>query len=147
MGTPPFYISIIPYKCLYFYTYKLILAPNSWLKVTRVRSLAIQFKSGSSICWIAKSRIFLTSTSHIVFLSSSRSSICWFIFWTKNSMKFRTRMLEKNTRTTLLLHQRPSCLVLFDSGAFSFFSVSSMLPLFLLAFSFLLAVLLSFHLK
>lgn len=66
-----------------------------------------------SICWIAKSRIFLTSTSHIVFLSSSCSSICWMKFW--------ARMLEKNTRTTLILHQRPSCLVLFDSGAFSFF--------------------------
>lgn len=69
----------------------------------------------SSICWIVKSRIFLTSTSHIVFLSSSRSSICWIKFW--------TRMLEKNTRTTLLLHQHPSCLVLFDSGASSFFSL------------------------
>lgn len=41
----------------------------------------------SSICWIAKSRIFLTSTSHIVFLSSSRSSICL--------IKISTRMLEK----------------------------------------------------
>lgn len=46
------------------------------------------------------------------FLSSSRSSICL--------IKISTRMLEKNTRTTLLLHQRPSCLVLFDSGASSF---------------------------
>lgn len=66
----------------------------------------------SSICWIVKSRISLTSTSHIVFLSSSCSSICWMKFW--------TRMLEKNTRTTLILHQCPSCLVLFDSGASSF---------------------------
>lgn len=49
------------------------------------------------------------------FLSSSHSSICL--------IKISTRMLEKNTRTTLLPYQpyqRPSCLVLFDSGAPSF---------------------------
>lgn len=73
------------------------------------------------------------------FLSSSRSSICL--------IKISTRMLEKNTRTTLLLHQRPSCLVLFDSGASSFSQPQACYLFFFLAFSFLLAFLLSSHLK
>lgn len=73
------------------------------------------------------------------FLSSSRSSICL--------IKISTRMLEKNTRTTLLLHQHPSCLVLFDSGASSFSQPQACYLFFFLAFSFLLAFLLSSHLK
>ena len=47
-------------------------------------------------------------------------------------------MLEKNTRTTLLLHQRPSCLVLFDSGASLFpclkHTISFLSSILLLAF-------------
>ena len=71
-----------------------------------------QFKSAFK--YLLNSEIENFSNFHIsdCFLSSSRSSICWMKFW--------TRMLEKNTRITLLLHQRPSCLVLFDSGASSF---------------------------
>lgn len=93
----------------------------------------------SSICWIVKSRIFLTSTSHIVFSSSSRSSICWMKFRTQNARE----EYQNNTPTTSM-----SILSRFVRlGSLLFFSASSMLALFLLAFSFLLAFLLSFHLK
>lgn len=79
-----------------------------------------QFKSAFKYLLNSKIENFPDFYISHCFLSSSHSSICLIIFWTKNSMKFWTRMLEKNTRTTLLLHQRPSCLVLFDSGASSF---------------------------